>query len=55
MRRLGVNKPVSIEKVGSIDSVLSSIGPFISGVIRSTRCPLIVLILSICRTTPAKF
>lgn len=31
LRRLGVNKPVSIEKVGSLDSVLSSIGPFISG------------------------
>ncbi|KAK9918460.1 hypothetical protein WJX75_004213 [Coccomyxa subellipsoidea] len=31
LRRLGVNKPVSIEKVGSIDSILSSIGPFISG------------------------
>ena len=31
LRRLGVNKPTPIEKVGSQDSVLSSIGAFITG------------------------
>ena len=31
LRRLGVNKPVPIEQVGSVDSILSSIGPFITG------------------------
>lgn len=34
LRRLGVNKPTPIEKVGSPESILSSIGPFITG--RST-------------------
>ena len=31
LRRLGVNKPTPIEKVGSQDSVLSSIGAYITG------------------------
>lgn len=31
LRRLGVNKPVPIEQVGSVDSILSSIGAFITG------------------------
>ena len=31
LRRLGVNKPTPIDKVGSPESILSSIGPFITG------------------------
>ena len=33
LRRLGVNRPTPIDKVGSPESVLSSIGPFITGMI----------------------
>ena len=36
LRRLGVNKPTPIEKVGSQDSVLSSIGAFITGKLPAT-------------------
>ena len=32
LRRLGVNRPTPIDKVGSPESILSSIGPFITGV-----------------------
>ena len=31
LRRLGVNRPTPIDKVGSPESILSSIGPFITG------------------------
>ena len=39
LRRLGVNKPTPIDKVGSPESVLSSIGAFITGMCPSVIYP----------------